>query len=205
MASSSMRRVIDSIRTGGIDESVPHRAGRGRAAWDCHLRPRCAPMGLALAVEKIMSDVSRLYDRLVDALREIDNGPPSYLPNDEVASWAGQIAAEALGEVKDWPTHSGGADTALRICARYLANRNAGRTDGFNEACRAVEAYFGVPSVSAVAPDPACQHDLQKPGVTMVVESAYAAHCTVCKQRWDCTPRPADKLASMGVEVHRHD
>lgn len=45
------------------------------------------------------------------------------------------------------------AEAVLRICARYLANRNAGNPHGFNAACLAIERYFEVQAVGDLARD----------------------------------------------------
>jgi hypothetical protein len=43
------------------------------------------------------------------------------------------------------------AERALMICAKYLANLNAGKTDGFNAACLAIERHFEVQAVGDLA------------------------------------------------------
>jgi hypothetical protein len=51
------------------------------------------------------------------------------------------------------------AERVLRLCAGYLADKNAGRVGKFNATAQALEDYFGEPSLRSIADTSSALHN----------------------------------------------
>jgi hypothetical protein len=60
-------------------------------------------------------------------------------------------AAFAVSKGQDAMLRLDQAERVLRLCAGYLADENAGRVGKFNATARALEDYFGEPSLRSIA------------------------------------------------------
>lgn len=88
------------------------------------------------------------------------------------------------------------ADAAKRAIEHYRKfghGHVVARDDGIKARCGGpgLCKHCETERQATTAETTACQHDLLKPDTTVVVESQFAASCSVCKQQWNFA-RPAE-------------